>query len=262
MEVNEEVISIDLTEDDLLYRIRRDNRVLYVDIGTPGIIPRLDRTESRAILKHLRVLPGWFASWRTFTVTGKIDSPLCQKNTFAPHSLPPEDVVQGKALYNLFDIQLLDRISDRVFEGLEGDRVVVAKIARFEHEVPYLMQELKAYEAFQAQGFKGMPTLYGYVFEEEETRVVGFAMEFLHGSHAILDDLEDCQGLLDTIHHCGYILGDLNRYNWIRTDHGMKVFDFEAVMLQTDTVVSPAEETAALPGRLVDESGAGWRRDP
>lgn len=262
MEANEEVISIDLTEDNLLYRIRRGTRVLYVDIRIPDIIPRPDRTENRAILKYLRVLPGWFATWKTLTVTGMIDSPLCRKDIFSPHSLPPEDVVQDRALYNIFDIQLHDRISDRVFEGVEGARVVVAKIARFEHEIPYLRQELKAYEAFRAEGFAAMPKVYGYMFEEEEDRVVGFAMEYLHGPHAVLDDLEDCQEVLTMIHSYGYILGDLNRYNWIRTDDGMKVFDFEAVMLQTDTIVSPFEEVAALPGYLVDESGIGWRRDP
>lgn len=184
------------------------------------------------------------------------------KGHLLPHFLPLEDLVQGKALYNIFDIQLPDRIRDRVFEGVEGARVVVAKIARFEHEVPLLRQELKAYEGLRAQGFAAMPKLYEYVFEEEEDRVVGFAMEFLHGPHALPDDLEDCEGVLTKIHRCGYILGDLNRYKWIRTDDGMKVIDFGAVMSHADAVVSPSEEVAALPGHLVDESGIGWRRDP
>ena len=259
MENDEEVISLDLEDDSLLYRLRRGHRVLYVEVKVPDIIPRNDRTESGAILKHLRLLPEWFSAWQTLTVLGSVDSPTCHLDIFQPHSLLPSDLVQDSKVYDLAEFENTERISDRVFKGNQNGNTLVVKIAQFAHELHYLRPELRAYGAFRAHDFKSMPEIYGYVFEERPDRVIGFAMEYLEGPHAGPEDLNDCRNILTLVHQFGYILGDLNRYNWVRTDAGMKVFDFEAAIPQSETETTPEDELQALPFQLSDDSGIGQR---
>ena len=122
---DEEIISLDLEDDSLLYRLRRGHRVLYVEVKVPDLIPRYDRTESGATLKHLRLLPEWFSTWQTLTVLGCVDSPTCHLDIFQPHSLLPSDLVQGRKVYDLAEFEVTERISDRVFIGKLDDNTVV-----------------------------------------------------------------------------------------------------------------------------------------
>lgn len=149
---DEEVISLDLEDDSLLYRLRRGHRVLYVEVKVPDLIPRYDRTENGAILKHLRLLPEWFSTWQTLTVLGRVGSPTCHLDIFQPHSLLPSDLVQDREVYDLAKFEVTERISDRVFIGKQNGSIVVVKIAKFAHELHYLRAELRAYEAFRAHG--------------------------------------------------------------------------------------------------------------
>jgi hypothetical protein len=43
MQAEEEVFSLDLDDESLLYRVRRGHRILYVEVS-PNIIPRAERT--------------------------------------------------------------------------------------------------------------------------------------------------------------------------------------------------------------------------
>lgn len=104
-----------------------------------------------------------------------------------------------------------------------------------------------------------MPEVYGYVFEERPNRVIGFVMEYLEGPHAGPEDFSDCRSILTLVHQCGYLLGDLNRHNWIRTDAGMKVFDFEAAIPRSESKTSADDELQALSFHLSDDSGIGRR---
>lgn len=260
MEIDEEILSLDLGDWDPLYRIRRGRRVLYVDVRVPEVIPADDRTDFERVIRHLRLLPDWFTEWQTLTVTGSIESPVCRLDIFQPHFVPISDLVPGTTKYNFADFRTRDSISDRVFVSkIDDNTPVVVKIAKFRHELYYLRPELKAYAAFQACGFTQMPEFYGYVYEEHPNRVVGFALEYLKGSHAGPEDLEDCSKILKAVHEMGYLLVDFNRYNWIRTEAGMKVFDFEAAVTQSESETDPSDELRALPDVLADESGVGRR---
>jgi hypothetical protein len=255
----EEVLSLDLEDNDLLYRIRRNDRFVYVSIKTPELIPHSDRSESSRVLKHLRSLPVWQGDWQTLTVTGAQEAPQFAIDSFQPHRVPPSDLIQCEKRYNLKELKLEQRISNRLFKVRLGDQNFVIKIARFKHEIQYLRQELQSYRNLRLRGFTSMPLFYGYVYEEHDDRVIGFAMEYLHGRPAELIDLEDCRQLLKTVHTLGFILGDLNRYNWIKTERGMKVFDFETACAQEESRTSPNEELTALEEMLRDESGIGHR---
>lgn len=260
MEVDEEILSLDLGDWNPLYRIRRGRRILYVDVRVPKIIPEDDRTDFERVIRHLRLLPDWFTEWQTLTVAGSIESPVCRLDAFQPHSVPAGDLIPGTTKYDFTVFSKRDRISDRVFVSkIDDNTPAVVKIAKFRHELYYLRPEMKTYAAFGAYGFTRMPKFYGYVYEQHPNRVVGFAMEYLKGPHAGPEDLEDCSAVLKIVHQMGYLLVDFNRYNWIRTDAGMKVFDFEAAVKQSESETDPSDELRALPAVLADESGVGRR---
>ena len=178
---------------------------------------------------------------------------------FRRHGLKSEDLAPCKALYNFTKLESTDRISDRLFCSTLAQKRVAVKITRFAHEIGNLRRELETYETLQNRGFKDMPEVYGYVYEESHDRVVGSVMERLHGRYAGSEDLEDCREVLNRVTSCGYIFDDPNRYNWIRTADGMKVFDFEPSCLWEESSTSPADELAALPQHLADTSGVGYR---
>ncbi|KIW58793.1 hypothetical protein PV05_03290 [Exophiala xenobiotica] len=95
------------------------------------------------------------------------------------------------------------------------------KVARFQHELNYLRQELQGYYSLQLKGFTAIPAFYGYVYEENQSRVIGSLMEYLCGHPAGPADWEECRELLQGIHRIGFIHEDINRYNWLKTASGM-----------------------------------------
>ncbi|KAL6241059.1 hypothetical protein RBB50_011962 [Rhinocladiella similis] len=131
------------------------------------------------------------------------------------------------------------------------------KIARFEHEIGYLRCELEAYNTLLQGEFTGAPKFYGYVYEETKDRVIGFLMEYLQGVHPHEHDLPQCERLLQRMHDCGLIHRDPNRYNWIKTRDGIRIFDFEMAKQKTPQLAKDALDS--LLNHLRDQSGIGSR---
>jgi RIO-like serine/threonine protein kinase len=103
-----------------------------------------------------------------------------------------------------------------------------------------------------------MSELYGYVYEEDRDRVVGIAMESLTGEPAGPEDLADCFTVLKHMHAAGLVHGDVNRYNFMRTAFGMKIFDFEDACSSHSQPLQQ-QELADLAVALADEIGVGRR---
>lgn len=53
-------------------------------------------------------------------------------------------------------------------------------------------------------------------------------MGYADGRHADVGDLESCRKVVQQMHGLGVIHGDLNKYNFIVTENGTKLLDFEA----------------------------------
>lgn len=260
---DEEVLSLDLEETDLIYRIRKSRRVVYVRVDIPEIIPQgIDRTESFSILKHLRRLPGWEGPWKTMVVHGQPAEPQCSFDTFDPPCLAASDLkIQTSKWYDLADLDMVQSFNSQLTKVKCPDgQLRVMKTITFDHEIRYLRQELQVYHDLALKGFGGMPQFQGYVFEENRDRVIGFMMDFLDGRPAEPEDLDDCRKLLQQFHDAGWIHGDINRYNWMRTKDGMKLFDFDAALPLDEARNSPAEELFALPASLSEASRLGRPR--
>ena len=257
--LHQEVLSVDLEDRDDLYRIRRGRRVVYISILAPSIIPREDKTNSHEVISNLRKLPEWNQDWQTLTVAKLGEEMRCSKNEFLPHRLrESERLVSCDKYFDIADLRLVDRISDRVSLVLQDNKLSCLKIARFSHELTYLRQEIWAYSILIEHGFTGAPEFYGYVYEEQRDRVIGFVMEKLCGRHAGVADLQSCHTLVQQIHFAGLIHGDLNKYNFIVTKQGAKLVDFEASTAQGKN--AQIQELESLADRLASTSREGCYR--
>ncbi|KAF2790771.1 hypothetical protein K505DRAFT_250466 [Melanomma pulvis-pyrius CBS 109.77] len=257
----EEVLSLDLEDDDYLYRIRRGPRIVYVSVLCPGLIPTTDRTDGSRVLAKLRPLPAWNKQWSTLTITHTSDGPSFLEDAFKPHRLShlPAPVLSHQ-YYNLLDLAVINRISDRVSLVCFQGNLCVLKIARFSHELKALHREIMAYGILD--DFPLAPKFLGYVYEETEDRVVGFLIEALNGHHPNVEDLDICQSAMMELHARGVVHGDLNKYNIVIEGTKPKFFDFEVASFQDDDNYTKLEleEIEELAQKLADVSGIGDRR--
>ncbi|KAJ5884183.1 hypothetical protein N7504_011755 [Penicillium tannophilum] len=130
---------------------------------------------------------------------------------------------------------------------------VIAKIARFEWELPRLSQETRAYQKLENTGLA--PRFLGHI--HEHGRVIGFVLEKLEGRDADINDLKSCQASVQRLHDIGIVHGDLNRYNFIMQDDSARLIDFEKSKFCDGATTLMEAEIESLRDELVEESGRG-----
>lgn len=129
---------------------------------------------------------------------------------------------------------------------------VIAKIARFEWEIPRIERETRAYQLLE--GSELAPRFLGHI--HENGRVMGFVLEKVEGRPASLQDLNLCEQALRKLHDLGCTHGDINRYNFLITNEGAKLIDFEH-LVENASPESMVKELGRLRAELVDDSGRG-----
>jgi RIO-like serine/threonine protein kinase len=85
---------------------------------------------------------------------------------------------------------------------------------------------------------------------------MGFLLEKIEGRPASFQDLSICEAALGKLHKLGLIHGDVNRYNFLVTKEGVKLFDFER-FLENASPESMLKELENVRAELVEESGRG-----
>ncbi|KAJ5093214.1 hypothetical protein N7456_009075 [Penicillium angulare] len=259
----EEVLSLDLMENDFLYRIRRDSRIVYVSVLHADIVPAGERTDSFRILSHLRVVPKWDDHWTTLTVRKGSDGVIQSiADEFQPHSLNTKLLDgQNPNYYDIMSLELLDRISARVSRVSLGSKTSIMKIAMFQYEIRYLQREVSVYTLLASRGFRLAPKVLGHVYEEQKDRTIGFLMEDISGTEPGMDDLEACQKTIRLLHGYGVLHGDAHRYNFLMTSSGAIVFDFEAATVKDAEEVKESMESdneiGSMEEKFKDDSGIG-----
>ncbi|KAK0635522.1 hypothetical protein B0T17DRAFT_46826 [Bombardia bombarda] len=136
--------------------------------------------------------------------------------------------------------------------NLQPPVTVIAKIARFEWELPRIEQETRAYHLLEGSGLA--PRFLAHL--HENGRIVGFLLEKLEGRPASLQGLSVCETALGKLHQLGLAHGDVNRYNFLVTEEGVKLLDFERLR-ENASPESMSKELEDLRAELVDESGRG-----
>ncbi|KAE8396860.1 hypothetical protein BDV37DRAFT_90820 [Aspergillus pseudonomiae] len=257
----EELLSLDLEENDFLYRIRRNSRIVYVSVLDGNILPPDCRTDSYRVLSKLRKIPRWEEDWETLTIRRSSQGIESSPNEFLPHGLDVEQVnIPGAIFVNLLDLTTVSRISDRISCVKLGTESWILKVARFKHEIPALQQEVSVYASLTLSGFPHAPKFIGFVYEGTEARIVGILMESITGKTPEIQNLRDCTEAVRRLHAEGIVHGDLNKYNFLITKDGAKVFDFENSIVQETVDPETAEsEMETLAIKLKDESGIGKR---
>lgn len=167
--------------------------------------------------------------------------------------------------YNFLDLTRELRISGSLLlvqprgndDNNNNHNTWVLKIARFRREIRYIQQELSIYSILESHRFPLSPRLIGLVYEETKDRTIGFLMEEIQGGeYPGIKDIENCSETLRRLHGTGIIHGDVNRYNFLLTEDGAKIFDFETSTTRFDEGVA-SREIESLWKWLGDDSGMG-----
>lgn len=132
------------------------------------------------------------------------------------------------------------------------DRPIIAKFARFPWEIGYYAAETLVYSWLVDQDIG--PEFLGYL--TEEGRVIGFLISKLEGRHAMISDLPACQSFIQRLHGLGILHGDLNRYNMLVSEEGVRLIDFETAK-RSDNIDAMEREFQSLQAQLLDQSGIG-----
>jgi hypothetical protein len=134
-----------------------------------------------------------------------------------------------------------------------ADSTVIAKMARFEWEIPYVERETRIYQRLEGTGLA--PRFVGHV--HEQGRVAGFLVEYVEGRHAGIQDLAGCRAALDGLHRLGVLHGDANRYNFIvGSDGEVRMIDFDQAR-EGASIWELEAEMAGLEAQLLEETGRG-----
>ncbi|KAF2964766.1 hypothetical protein GQX73_g8802 [Xylaria multiplex] len=237
-----EVLSQEISDEEGMYRIRSGQHVYYLIIST-DVFDENTMCRPYLLLPQLPNLSDMPS--RKIKLTRNEDGSLA---VFAYHE-PLQEITftWHEKRIDVLSLPRIKRLRSGVFETLYEGRAAVAKIARFEWQIPSLTRETWAY------CFLGHLT--------ENGRVMGFLMEKLEGRFACLDDLTQCAALLKRLHglgDLGLVHGDVNRYNFIVEEcyRGcVRLVDFEHAQ-DYDEKLAQAE-LESLPAELAEETGRG-----
>lgn len=129
---------------------------------------------------------------------------------------------------------------------------IIAKIARFKWEIPRIERETSAYQLLEGSGLT--PRFLGHI--HENGRIMGFLLEKIEGCSASIQDLGICESALGKLHGLGFLHGDANRYNFIVTEEGVKLVDFERLQ-ENASPGAMDKELESVRLELIEDSGRG-----
>lgn len=258
--VNDRVLSIEVSEDDALYRILRITggayRVMYVEIEDISVIPEDQRTENTSILRYLSTIDGWNnCNWTHLKLSGS----KAAFGSSSPNRLQPNLLLLDIPRYELFQLETVETVKSRTSRvALNGEHFYM-KLAVFPHQLSFLANELRVYHALRELQPSLIPRLAAYVYEQTPDRVIGFLCEAIEGKHPTPSDEAECLSSLHQLHKAGFLHGDPNRYNIIINGSGRPVFvDLEnsTNIHDSESLQRNAEERDLVQG-LKDDSRRG-----
>ncbi len=252
------ILSMEVDEDDSFeseYRLRIRNQVKYLVIS-PGTF---DRDTLSFPLQSLPRLP-YDEEWTVANISrDKTSGDL--KISLLNRTLAGVKCQWHHTMVDCLELEKTKQLTAMAFEALShptlpttlpSPATMIAKIARFEWELPRIEQETRAYQLLEGSGLA--PRFLAHV--HENGRIVGFLLEKIEGRSASFQDLSVCETALGKLHELGLVHGDVNRYNFIVTGEGAKLLDFERLQ-ENASPESMSKELESLRAELVDESGRG-----
>lgn len=252
------ILSMEVDDDDAWeseYRVRIGNQVKYLVIS-PGTF---DRDTLSLPLPSLPPLPH-NEEWTVANISrDKTSGDL--KTSISNRTLAGVKCQWHHTKVDCLELERSEQLTAMAFQAvshsilpitLPSPATVIAKIARFEWELPRIEQETRAYQLLEGHGLA--PRFLAHV--HENGRIMGFLLEKIEGRSASIQDLSACETALGKLHELGLVHGDVNRYNFLVTEEGVKLIDFETLR-ENASPESMRKELENLRTELVDESGRG-----
>ncbi|PYI11281.1 hypothetical protein BO78DRAFT_393246 [Aspergillus sclerotiicarbonarius CBS 121057] len=253
------ILSMEVDDDDSFeseYRLRIGTQVRYLKISPQTF----DRDTLSFPLQSLPALP-WSDEWTVAHIwRDKASSAL--KTSLSNRPLAGVKCQWHLTLVNCLELKRTKLLTAMAFEAVshsslfpptfQGPDTIIAKMARFEWEIPRVERETRAYQLLEGSGLT--PRFLGHV--HENGRIVGFLMEKIEGRPASIQDLDICEAALGKLHQLGFLHGDANRYNFLVTEEGVKLLDFESSQ-ENANPESMRKELESLRSELTEESGRG-----
>ena len=252
------VLSMEVDDDDACeseYRLRIGNQVKYLVIS-PGTF---DRDTLSFPVPSLPRFPN-NEEWTVASIS-RDETSDDLKVSLSNRTLAGVKSQWHHAKIDCLELEKTKQLTAMAFEAHSqsltkatppSPAIVIAKIARFEWELPRIEQETRAYRLLEGSGLA--PRFLAHL--HEKGRIMGFLLEKIEGRPASFEDLSICEGALRKLHELGFVHGDVNRYNFLITEDGAKLLDFEHLRENASPELM-RRELETLRAELVDESGRG-----
>lgn len=250
----------DDNEDESEYRVRFGNRVKYLRVAAATF----DRDTLSFPLAHLPSLPYEDDNWTVAHITRDVKSGEL-KTSFLKHQIAGVKNVWHSIKVDVLNLKRIEQLSATTFEATVYDSTtqetnslpakIVAKIARFEWEIPRIERETRAYQLLGQLEAGLAPRFLGHI--HEGGRVMGFMLEKLEDRiDASIGDLKECEQVVRRFHSFGFLHGDVNRYNFLVGEGKVTLIDFECFE-ESSTEETRSEEIQSLRVEFVGQSGRG-----
>jgi predicted Ser/Thr protein kinase len=174
--------------------------------------------------------------------------------TSSHHQLKGVETIWHTNKIDVTTIPVVREMKTGVYKVIYGEGFAVAKIARFEFEVPYIEKETRVYRDIDGRGIG--PKFLAHLIENGRT--MGFLIEYLVFRSPSKEDLSACIAVLRRLHSLGLVHGDVNRNNFLIMDGYARLIDFDSCAAANKDAV--AEELDRVYAELIDESGRGAPR--
>ncbi|KAI9163578.1 alpha-galactosidase a [Paramyrothecium foliicola] len=252
------VLSMEVDDEDSFeseYRLRIGNQVKYLIVSPKTF----DRDTLSFPIQSLPRLP-YDEEW-TVAHISRDETSGELKTSVSNRALAGVTCSWHHTLVNCLELERTKQLTAMAFEavsqsalpiGLGSSATIIAKIARFEWELPRIQQETRAYKLLEGSGLA--PRFLGHI--HENGRIMGFLLEKIEGRSASVQDLSICETALGKLHELGLLHGDVNRYNFLVTEEGVKLIDFEC-LVENASPESRHKEMESVRAELVDDSGRG-----
>ncbi|CAG8067645.1 unnamed protein product [Penicillium nalgiovense] len=252
------VLSMEVDDEDSFeseYRLRIGNQVKYIIISPKTF----DRDTLSFPVQSLPSLP-WYDEWTVAHISrDKTSGDL--RTSISNRPLAGVKCQWHHALFDCLELERTKLLTASAFEAVlhpilpttfQTPATVIAKIARFEWEIPRIERETRAYQLLEYSGLT--PRFLGHI--HENGRIMGFLLEKIEGRPASIQDLDICEAALGKLHELGFLHGDANRYNFLVAEGGVKLLDFECLE-ENASREAVHKELESLRLQLTEDSGRG-----
>jgi len=243
-------VSMESSPDfESLYRFRAGSYVLYV-VLQPRCALIADPDDYGFPPAILKLLPSTIDP--SYNCVDISSSGQCQ---FATVKLKAVETLWHSNIVDVVTLPIVRRLNPNVFKVKYAGEYAIAKIARFEFEIPYIEAETRSYQRLEGLGLA--PKFLAHL--SENGRPMGMLIEYLHGRPPTKDDFDACSRALSRLHSWGWAHRDINRHNFVVVGSEARLVDFEESSPATEQERSA--ELEKLYQNLIDESGRGAPAD-